>query len=92
VDAGSHRDALHNGTGGVVLYEQEGRCVEVFVNGELQQLPEGMTVTQLLEKMALADNRLAVEVNLEIVPRSCHVSHILRAGDRVEIVHAIGGG
>jgi sulfur carrier protein len=73
-------------------FEQEDRCVEVFVNGELQQLPEGITVTRLLENMALADKRLAVEVNLEIVPRSRHTSHMLQAGDRVEIVHAIGGG
>jgi sulfur carrier protein len=66
--------------------------VEIFVNGESRQLPEEMTVRRLLEEMALTDKRLAVEVNLEIVPRSRHVSHILRAGDRVEIVHAIGGG
>jgi sulfur carrier protein len=66
--------------------------VEIFVNGESRQFPEEMTVKQLLEEMALTDKRLAVEVNLEIVPRSRHVSHILRAGDRVEIVHAIGGG
>ena len=66
--------------------------MEGFVNGEARQLPEGMTVRQLLEKMALADKRLAVEVNLEIIPRSKHIAHILRAGDRVEIVHAIGGG
>ena len=66
--------------------------MEVFVNGEGRQLPEGMTVAQLLEEMALADKRLAVEVNLEIVPRSHHVRHELHAGDRVEIVHAIGGG
>lgn len=66
--------------------------MEIFVNGESRQLAEGTTVRQLLEEMALADKRLAVEVNLEIVPRSRHVSHILRAGDRVEIVHAIGGG
>ena len=72
--------------------EQEGGRVEVFVNGEARELPEGMTVTQLLEKMALTGKRLAVEVNLEIVPRSSHMTHMLRAGDRVEIVHAIGGG
>ena len=66
--------------------------MEIFVNGESRQLPEGMTVRLLLEEMALTDKRLAVEVNLEIVPSSRHVSHILRAGDRVEIVHAIGGG
>lgn len=66
--------------------------MEVLVNGEVLQLAEGCTVLQLLEKMALADKRLAVEINLEIVPRSRHASHVLRAGDRVEIVHAIGGG
>ena len=66
--------------------------MELIVNGETQYLPEGMTVMQLLEKMALTDRRLAVEVNLEIVPRSQFFTHELQAGDRVEIVHAIGGG
>ena len=66
--------------------------MEIFVNGESRQLSEDMTVRRLLVEMGLTDKRLAVEVNLEIVPRSRHVSHILRAGDRVEIVHAIGGG
>ena len=40
----------------------------------------------------LAGKRVAVEVNLEIVPRSQHATRVLREGDRVEIVHAIGGG
>jgi sulfur carrier protein len=63
--------------------------VEVVVNGETRQLPEGMTITQLLEAMALTGKRLAVEVNLEIVPRSTHGVHRLQAGDRVEIVQGI---
>jgi sulfur carrier protein len=42
--------------------------------------------------MALTAKRLAVEVNQEIVPRSTYAAHRLRTGDRVEIVHAIGGG
>jgi sulfur carrier protein len=66
--------------------------MEVTVNGEARRLPEGMTVAQLLEDMALTARRLAVEVNLEIVPRSAYTAHRLRPGDRVEIVHAIGGG
>ena len=66
--------------------------MEVTVNGELRQIPEEMTIAQLLEDMALTAKRLAVEVNLEIVPRSTYGSHRLRHGDRVEIVHAIGGG
>ena len=40
----------------------------------------------------LAEKRVAVEVNLEIVPRSRHATRVLGEGDRVEIVHAIGGG
>ena len=71
---------------------KRGEFVEVVVNGEARQLPEGMTIAQLLEAMSLTGKRLAVEVNLEIVPRSTHGAHQLRDGDRVEIVHAIGGG
>jgi len=66
--------------------------VDVVVNGETRQLPDGVTIAQLLETMALSGKRLAVEVNLEIVPRSTHAAHKLQPGDRVEIVHAIGGG
>ena len=66
--------------------------MEVMVNGETRQLPEGMTVSQLLQEMTLTGKRLAVEINLEIVPRSTYGEHRLQAGDRVEIVHAIGGG
>ncbi len=66
--------------------------MEVLVNGEPRQLAESATVAQLLDELALVGKRLAVEVNQEIVPRSLHASHRLRAGDRIEIVHAIGGG
>ena len=66
--------------------------MEIIVNGEPRQVAETYTVAQLIEEMGLAGRRLAVEVNLEIVPRSSHPSHPLQPGDRVEIVHAIGGG
>ncbi len=66
--------------------------MDVYVNGAPRALPEGATVAQLLDEMALSGQRLAVEVNMEIVPRSAHASRALQAGDRVEIVHAIGGG
>ena len=66
--------------------------MEVLVNGEPRQLAESATVAQLLDELASVGKRLAVEVNQEIVPRSLHASHKLRAGDRIEIVHAIGGG
>lgn len=70
----------------------KGTFVEVIVNGEMRRFPDGMTVAQLLKDMVLTDKRLAIEVNREIVPRSTHGDYRLQAGDRVEIVHAIGGG
>lgn len=64
----------------------------VRVNGEDYQLPEALTVGELIERIGLADQRIALEVNLEIVPRSEYATTKLHEGDRVEIVRAIGGG
>ncbi len=66
--------------------------MEIYVNGEPRQVPEGASADQLLQIMGLNGRRLAMEVNCEIVPRSTFHAHHLQAGDRVEIVHAIGGG
>lgn len=66
--------------------------MNIRLNGERYPLDEGATVAALIEALALRGRRLAVEVNEEVVPRSRHGAHRLRAGDRVEIVHAIGGG
>jgi sulfur carrier protein len=66
--------------------------MQVQVNGEAMDFPPGATVAALVEKMALTGKRLAVEVNEDIVPRSQHSEFALNDGDRVEVVHAIGGG
>ena len=66
--------------------------MEITVNGQSQTVPNGYTAAQLVEQMGLADRRIAMEVNLEIVPRSTYARHALSAGDRIEIVHAVGGG
>lgn len=66
--------------------------MQIQLNGEAMELPAGSTVAALIEKLALAGKRLAVEVNEDIVPRSQHPEFILNDGDRVEVVHAIGGG
>ncbi len=66
--------------------------IHISVNGETKQVPRGQTVAALVNEMALADGRIAVEVNQEIVPRSLYTAHALHAGDRVEVVTAIGGG
>ena len=66
--------------------------MNILLNGAAQVLREGAAVAELLMVAGLAEKRVAVEVNLEIVPRSQHATRVLREGDRVEIVHAIGGG
>ncbi len=66
--------------------------MQIYINGEEQQVSSDMTMAQLIEQLELQDQRLAVEVNEELVPRSTFPQHRLQAGDRVEIVHAIGGG
>lgn len=66
--------------------------MEITVNGTARPLPEPLTLAQLLDQLGLAGKRLAVEVNRDIVPRGEHATHALRDGDRVEIIHAIGGG
>lgn len=66
--------------------------IEVTVNGELHSLPENMSVDALLVLLGHADKRVAVERNGDIVPRSLHAEQRIQAQDRIEIVHAIGGG
>ncbi len=66
--------------------------MEILVNGAPREVPEGTTMAQLIEMLGLTGRRLAVEVNREIVPRSTFETHRVQPGDRIEIVHAIGGG
>jgi sulfur carrier protein len=66
--------------------------MDIIVNGEQRQVPDIYTAAQLVEAMGLGDQRIAMEVNLEIVPRSTYSSHALQPGDRIEVVHAVGGG
>lgn len=66
--------------------------MNVLINGENRSLPEGATLQDVISLLQLQGRRLAIEVNTEIVPRSLHSGHRLREGDRIEIVHAIGGG
>jgi sulfur carrier protein len=66
--------------------------MDITINGEAFALPERATILELLERRELAGRRVAVEVNGTIVPRGRHGEHHLAEGDRVEIVHALGGG
>ncbi|PHH44070.1 sulfur carrier protein ThiS [Pseudomonas jessenii] len=68
------------------------RRMRIQLNGESLELPDGETVAALIARMDLTGRRVAVELNLDIVPRSQHADTILNDGDNVEVVHAIGGG
>ncbi len=66
--------------------------MQIKLNGEARAAAEGASLADLIRELELTERRIAVEVNEELIPRSEHASHALRPGDRIEIVHAIGGG
>ncbi|RTR05575.1 sulfur carrier protein ThiS [Halomonas nitroreducens] len=66
--------------------------MQIQLNGEARTLEADASVARLVEALGLTGRRIAVEVNEEIVPKSVHAETRLAEGDRVEIVHAIGGG
>jgi sulfur carrier protein len=66
--------------------------MEIFVNGQAREAAEGITIAGLLAELQLNDKPVAVEVNLQLVPKHKHVDHRLAAGDRLEIVTLVGGG
>ncbi|MEJ2480509.1 MAG: sulfur carrier protein ThiS [Acidihalobacter sp.] len=66
--------------------------MEITLNGQAREVPEAITARQLIAMLDLEGRRLAMEVNQEVVPRSHFDDHRLQQGDRIEIVHAIGGG
>ena len=66
--------------------------IEIFVNGESQQVTFDATVADLVATLQLTPERLAIELNLSIVPRAAWSETKLHADDRLEIVHFVGGG
>ncbi|MDZ7751294.1 MAG: sulfur carrier protein ThiS [Gammaproteobacteria bacterium] len=66
--------------------------MNISINGEQRPFEGITTLADLVEALELADRRIAVEVNEALVPRAEHGLYTLEDGDRVEIVHAIGGG
>lgn len=67
-------------------------AMEIQLNGQRRTVASNLSLSELLLAEGLAERRVAVELNGEIVPRGLHASQRLEAGDRVEIVHALGGG
>lgn len=64
----------------------------LLINGEPREFPESLTVAALVAQLGMRPDRVAVELNLEIVPRSQWETTTLNAGDKLELVHFVGGG
>ena len=66
--------------------------MQILVNDQPYETAESCTVAMLLEQLGLTGKPVAVEVNLELVPRQRHAEHVLVGSDRLEIVTLVGGG
>jgi len=64
----------------------------IHLNGKPQAIGDRVSVAALLDTNGYARRAVAVEINREIVPKSAHAERLIRDGDRVEIVEAMGGG
>ena len=66
--------------------------IELTINGTTKNFAKSLTIASLLDELCLNPKQVAVEVNLELVPREFHGSHQLNAGDSVEVLTLVGGG
>lgn len=66
--------------------------MEIVLNGQPRSLDSPINIAGLIESLGFTGKRIAVERNGEIVPKSAHAQTMLAAGDRLEIVVAVGGG
>lgn len=66
--------------------------INITLNGEHKSLDKDVTAERLIDLLTLSKQRIAIEINGEIVPRSTFAERRIEAGDRVEIVRAVGGG
>jgi sulfur carrier protein len=66
--------------------------MNIHVNGQLREVAPGSTVAELLGELGVTQPHVAVELNLEVVPRAQHGDTLLQDGDRLEVVTLVGGG
>jgi thiamine biosynthesis protein ThiS len=66
--------------------------IEIILNGESKSIPSGLKLPDLLNLLGLSSNRVAIELNMQIVTRSLWPTAEIKPGDRIEIVHFVGGG
>lgn len=70
----------------------EPTTIEIFINGEARTVASGFSVADLVASLELSAGRLAIELNLSILPRAAWAETRLQANDKLEIVHFVGGG
>jgi len=66
--------------------------MRIFVNGEAREIESGTTLADLLAELGVQSRHVAVEANMQLVPRAVHGERRLAEGDRLEIVTLVGGG
>lgn len=66
--------------------------ISVRINGEHRRIAAGLSIAELANELGLVPEKVAVERNLEIVPKSTYDDVMVAEGDRLEVVHFIGGG
>ena len=66
--------------------------MNIYLNGDIHNLSETITIEQLIVSLNLSGKRIAIEVNEAIIPRSEHGTYQIQTNDKVEVVQAIGGG
>lgn len=66
--------------------------IEIQLNGQKKEIPAAITLAHLLDELKLKPERVAIEVNREIVKRDQWSSCVVQDGDSIEIVHFVGGG
>jgi thiamine biosynthesis protein ThiS len=66
--------------------------MQVTVNGISREVKDGTSVAELLSQLEIEPRHVAVEINLELVPRGRHAEQKLRPGDQLEVVTLVGGG
>ncbi len=64
----------------------------VTINGDRREIPDGLSVTALLEHLGMSNGRVAIERNLDILPRALWQETQVQPNDTFEIVHFVGGG
>lgn len=66
--------------------------MKIQLNGDVVEAAEGATIESLLQRLEISRERVAVELNADILPKADYEARLLCDGDKIEIVHFVGGG